>query len=400
MVWTHGQESLLIFLEALNKTHPAVSFTWEISDTEVHFLDLTICKSSTFGTLSYCPFHKPTNHFMYVHVHANSHHPQSTNKAVIKGEALRLMRACSDERTFVPALQTLKLAFRDRGYSNAFIASALAKLPSFSQRYNPNPKINTTLTFFFKTVFDFRRPPLKPLLTQNIAPLTTDLEMGKVFSPGSQVLVCHKNPKSLTKLLTRSALPGDCRLHQWNTQDPGGTSLSIATVTSPCGQRGCLTCKVITSTSIFTCHSTGERIPIRMNCRSRNLIYIIQCGICNKQYVGQTSTPLHIPMNRHRSRFNLTLEHTDRYLLYKHLDRHGGLKVTPIVTVEDASLLKRTEMDLIKRLHTVIPHGLNSGVSVEGHINDIDILGGQFIASFKKFDLCETSYVDTKTTRN
>ena len=39
-------------------------------------------------------------------------------------------------------------------------------------------------------------------------------------------------------------------------------------------------------------------------------------------------------------------------------------------------------------------------VSVEGDINDTHILGGQVIASFKNFDLCGTSHVDTKTTRD
>ena len=42
----------------------------------------------------------------------------------------------------------------------------------------------------------------------------------------------------------------------------------------------------------------------------------------------------------------------------------------------------------------------STGVSVEGDINDVHILGGQFIASFKKFDLCGMSHVDTNTTRN
>ena len=42
----------------------------------------------------------------------------------------------------------------------------------------------------------------------------------------------------------------------------------------------------------------------------------------------------------------------------------------------------------------------STGVSVEVDINDVHILGGQFIASFKSFDLCGTSHVDTKTTRN
>jgi hypothetical protein len=34
-----------------------------------------------------------------------------------------------------------------------------------------------------------------------------------------------------------------------------------------------------------------------MNCKTANVIYLISCKVCNKQYVGETK----LPLNKHRS---------------------------------------------------------------------------------------------------
>ena len=40
--WTHGQEKLKVFLEDLNKLHPNVKFTSDLSEENVAFLDLKL----------------------------------------------------------------------------------------------------------------------------------------------------------------------------------------------------------------------------------------------------------------------------------------------------------------------------------------------------------------------
>ena len=36
------------------------------------------------------------------------------------------------------------------------------------------------------------------------------------------------------------------------------------------------------------------------NCRTQNVVYLMSCGKCGKQYVGETKGPLNIRMNGHR----------------------------------------------------------------------------------------------------
>ena len=145
VIWDGDIASLNNFLVSLNSTHPHISFTSTSDQHSIDFLDITVYKGvsfSTKGILSYKPYSKPTNHHLYVH--ANSHHPICTKRAIIKAEAICLMRSCSDENIFQSSLIQLKLNFRDRGYKNSFIFSAIQNLPSFEKRYLSTQKEPTS----------------------------------------------------------------------------------------------------------------------------------------------------------------------------------------------------------------------------------------------------------------
>ena len=51
----------------------------------------------------------------------------------------------------------------------------------------------------------------------------------------------------------------------------------------------------------YTFHSTGETRPIthHITCNSKNLIYMIKCRSCHKQYIGETKR-LKDRFNEHR----------------------------------------------------------------------------------------------------
>ena len=89
MIWTHTLDDLEHFLQELNAFHPTIKFTWEISNTSVVYLDLTIYKGPHFSKTSYLDItthFKKTNTFQYLHF--TSCHPRSTFTGIIKGEAI------------------------------------------------------------------------------------------------------------------------------------------------------------------------------------------------------------------------------------------------------------------------------------------------------------------------
>ena len=69
-----------------------------------------------------------------------------------------------------------------------------------------------------------------------------------------------------------------------------------------CGSNS-LTCKYITvGLNTYTFHSTGETRPINhhIDCNSINVIYMVQCKRCHKQYIGETKQRLKDRFNEHR----------------------------------------------------------------------------------------------------
>ena len=63
-----------------------------------------------------------------------------------------------------------------------------------------------------------------------------------------------------------------------------------------------LCCKQVMQTKTFQSYRTKETFQIfhKLTCKSENLLYLLQCRICQLQYVGKNETPLNIRLNNHR----------------------------------------------------------------------------------------------------
>ena len=57
----------------------------------------------------------------------------------------------------------------------------------------------------------------------------------------------------------------------------------------------------------FNSSTTGKSCKVKatVNCKTSNVLYMIECKQCGKQYVGETENVLHIQMNGHRSDIQL-----------------------------------------------------------------------------------------------
>ena len=86
--------------------------------------NLTIYKDPK-DTLQFNLYAKPTSSHQYVH--ADSHPPAATKRAITYAEALRVIRNCSDHQAATQQLQTLKHHFRDRGYNSKTINKLVNK---------------------------------------------------------------------------------------------------------------------------------------------------------------------------------------------------------------------------------------------------------------------------------
>jgi len=97
-------------------------------------------------------------------------------------------------------------------------------------------------------------------------------------------------------------------------------------------------------------------------CNQRNVVYAAECTRHHLLYVGQTSTPLNIRFNGHRSDISVKPEQCQ---LPKHFNEHGcdfekDLRISILENNLTNEEQRVTREDVwIGRLNTLVPHGMN-----------------------------------------
>jgi hypothetical protein len=135
-----------------------------------------------------------------------------------------------------------------------------------------------------------------------------------------------------------------------------------------CGNsRLCLTCKHIPTCNSVTSNATNMSFKLQtdLNCSSNNIIYLIECENCGKQYIGQTKRSLRLRFNNHR----FDIENERKTVVSAHFNRACHLddcKIIPIFkcpTMESDEETTRIRLDIeqyfIKTLKTYAPYGMN-----------------------------------------
>ena len=141
----------------------------------------------------------------------------------------------------------------------------------------------------------------------------------------------------------------------------------------PCCRKQCNTCKRLNHSSNFVKSKvTGRCFPIltngnAMTCQSSRVVYLIQCRQCTKQYVGQTTKPLHIRLNQHLH--NIRGPKPSKNKLWWHFNKDHkieDLQIIPLQQVDGLLPLPIAESELqkletlwIKKLASMQPKGMN-----------------------------------------
>ncbi len=127
---------------------------------------------------------------------------------------------------------------------------------------------------------------------------------------------------------------------------------------------------------MFKSYVTGTRFIFdkigTFNCKSSFLIYLITCGDCGIQYVGQSIQELHMRLNGHRSSVK---KNTNTYI-YQHYNEEGHNFCRAKIQVIDKLDPQNGKYDLdqlerhwINTLCTVFPLGLNDKIQGVGNIS-------------------------------
>jgi hypothetical protein len=144
-----------------------------------------------------------------------------------------------------------------------------------------------------------------------------------------------------------------------------------------CQKRQCECCLYIKTQSEFVSKHNAKELTItgKLDCNSKNIIYLIECSLCGEQYVGETERTLRERLNNHLSDIRQYKETgvAEHFNQLNHIA--SDLQITPIVQMPDEGsasrnqkIRRKQEAILIKQLETSTPNGMNKRLIDHGKI--------------------------------
>ena len=131
------REELNQFITAVNSFHPALKYTWEISDTSLAFLDIKV--SVEGNGLCTIVHYKPTDSRSYLLY--SSSHPSHVKNSIPYSQFLRLRRLCSEDSDFSLKSEEMCEFFDKRGYL-ASVVKLLQNDPDTGRIFSQPPLIS------------------------------------------------------------------------------------------------------------------------------------------------------------------------------------------------------------------------------------------------------------------
>ena len=104
------------------------------------------------------------------------------------------------------------------------------------------------------------------------------------------------------------------------------------------------------------------RVKVTANCRTKNVVYLIECAKCSIQYVGETENAYRARLTGHLSDIND--QRLDRPVAQHFNQLHQSLKDLTIMVIEkihreDATFRKQKESYWIEAIKSLSPNGLD-----------------------------------------
>ena len=112
-----SRQELDYFITSVNSFHPALKYTWVVSECSIAFLDINVSISG--NRLSTNVHYKPTDSHSYL-LHSSSH-PAHVKNSIPYSQFLRLRRLCSDDTDFSEKSEEMCQFFKARGYPDPVI---------------------------------------------------------------------------------------------------------------------------------------------------------------------------------------------------------------------------------------------------------------------------------------
>jgi len=289
-IWGHGEEELLKFIQAFNNIHTSIQLTYEFSTQFVNFLDTKV--SLKPPSVTFDLYKKPTDSTNYLM--NKSCHPAGCKKGFYS-QLLRLRRNCTELHKFMHHASALREAFITRGYPKEPLDRAItsAGLVARNTLLTPKEHVNSEKRFICVLPYNPHNVNIGRLVSKHWPILQSSTTTSEVFQ--SRPMIGYRRPKNLSETLVKAQVeypPNLCAT----------TGCPLAFQYDSCDLVNCRKCKRFNPRLHFNSSTTKRRYRKPGNpadCESRNLVYLITCKYCHKQYVGETKQTLHARTYQH-----------------------------------------------------------------------------------------------------
>ena len=289
---------------------------------------------------------KPTDTHQYLH--RQSCHPPHCKRSIAFSQALRLRRICARPDDYERRIGELKTYLVNRGYNEEAIQHQIDKASELSRedllrKERKNKEQVTPLVVGFHP----NLPNLTRILHDHQCVINTSPRLsGAIPKPP---LVAYRRPPNLRNLLVRATYGQLKETYRGNSR---------------CNQPRCKTCAHMKLGTTFCSKTTGEefRVKATADCRTSNVIYLIECKKCSVQYVGETENALRVRLTGHRSdiKHHRTEKPVARHFnLSDHSIDDLSIMVIEKIHREDVEYRRRKESHWITTIRSMRPDGLN-----------------------------------------
>lgn len=333
--WHDTEEKLQEFHSLLNSLHDKIQFTMEKDERQLPFLDVLVYKEGR--RLHTDIFYKETDAHQYLHF--KSSHPKHVKNNIPYSLARRICCIVSKPDIRDKRLEELTEFLLRQSYPRKLIVEGIKKakaVPPEALRAPKNSNTNNKQVLPLVITHNPNNPQIVGKIKQDLKFLDNSPKLKQLLDK-TDLIVSRRQPKNLKQYLTRAEF---------------NSNRTKPTITR-CDEPRCGTCEhIFTGDSIQL--RNGQRWEIRttMNCKARNVIYILSCENCDSFYIGQTENlrkrvTLHKQQIRHEEYRHLTVS--------KHLAScsDGHFKIMPIYQCQaNANRLVREskESDIINKL--------------------------------------------------
>jgi hypothetical protein len=340
----------------LNSLIPGIKITFTHSEDKIDFLDTTIYKSleNDQVTLLTKVFFKETDTHQLLH--KASFHPKHTFNGVLKSQLLRFKRISSNFADYNNACKILFNALAKRNYSKSLLRKMKRDIWGLDDTLK---RVAPVISEDLPIVIPFCH--LGNALAKNWKNSVSKNDKFKNF----RLITAYCNSKNLRKTLVRGSLiVGGNNVRPRNTNSVPCGNLAVGMYC--CHSARCKACNYIKPSNKFTSTFNNRSFNIKSNltCDSANVIYLITCKQCHRQYVGQTGRALRDRICDHLS--NIRTHKSTPIALHFNLPNHS-LTDFEIMAIEQSPdtenslhlrLLKETTWQNL--LQTAYPLGINN----------------------------------------